>query len=210
MLTICSATRSTRSSRRFTLKVGGFILAGGRSSRFGSNKATSKFGAEQLIDRVVSALRPHVDHITIVGGDAHVAKSRGVSHLEDAVVHEGPWVAIEGVAQRCSVDVFLFAPCDLPLLTSASVGILRQTAIGRGVAVLASDEMAHWSVSGWTRERLLAAVEMARETGARSLHGAIEPLKPAHIRVPSSEMVNVNTQDDLAEAEQHLAHWKDD
>jgi molybdopterin-guanine dinucleotide biosynthesis protein A len=51
---------------------------------------------------------------------------------------------------------------------------------------------------------------MARETGARSLHGAIEPLKPAYIRVPSSEMVNVNTQDDLAEAEHHLAHWNDD
>jgi len=210
MLTICSATRSTRSSRRFTLKVGGFILAGGRSSRFGSNKATSKFGAEQLIDRVVSALRPHVDHITIVGGDAHVAKSRGLSHLEDAIVHEGPWVAIEGVAQRCSDDVFIFAPCDLPLLTSASVGILRQTAIGSGVAVLASDQMTHWSVSGWTQGRLLAAVEMSHHTGARSLRGAIEPLGPAYIRVSMSEMINVNTHDDLAEAERYLAHWNDD
>lgn len=210
MLTICSATRSTRSSRRVTLKVGGIILAGGRSSRFGSNKATSKFGAEQLIDRVVSALRPHVDYITIVGGDAHVAKSRGVSHLEDAVVHEGPWVAIEGVAQRCSDDVFIFAPCDLPLLTSKSVGVLRQMAIDNGAAVLASDHMVHWSVSAWTRERLLVAVEMAGRTRARSLRGAIEPVQPAYIRVSSSEMINVNTPEDLAEAEQHLAHWNDD
>ena len=159
---------------------------------------------------MISVVQPHVDHITIVGGDVHVAVSRGLGHLADAVVHEGPWVAIENVAHRCSDEVFIFAPCDLPLLTSASFGVLRQMAIDRGVAVLASDEMVHWSVSGWTRERLLAAVEMARMTGARSLRGAIEPVHPVYIRVPSSEMINVNTQDDLAEAEQHLAHWNDD
>ncbi len=159
---------------------------------------------------MISALQPHVAHVTIVGGDAHVASSRGLTHLQDEVAHEGPWAAIKNVALRCSDDVFIFAPCDLPLLTSASVGVLRQTAIDCGVALLASDEMAHWSVSGWTRERLLVAVEMARDTGARSLRAAIEPLEPAYIRVPSSEMINVNTPDDLAEAEQHLAHWKDD
>ena len=155
-------------------------------------------------------MRPHVDHVTVVGGNAHVAISRGVSHLEDAVVHEGPWAAIESVAQRCSDDVVIFAPCDVPLLTSATVDILRQTAIGGGVAVLASDQLVHWSVSGWTRERLLAAVELSRANSARSLRGAIEPLNPVFIRVRSSEMTNVNTRDDLAEAEQHLAHWNDD
>jgi CTP:molybdopterin cytidylyltransferase MocA len=51
---------------------------------------------------------------------------------------------------------------------------------------------------------------MERDTGARSLRAAIEPLEPAYIRVPSSEMINVNTPDDLAEAEQHLANWNDD
>jgi hypothetical protein len=45
----------------------GAILAGGRSRRFGSDKALARLGGERLIDRAAAALRPQVDRLIVCG-----------------------------------------------------------------------------------------------------------------------------------------------
>jgi GTP:adenosylcobinamide-phosphate guanylyltransferase len=42
------------------------------------------------------------------------------------------------------------------------------------------------------------------------LHAAIEPVQPSFVAVEDKEMLNVNTIDDLAEAQRYLAHLKYD
>ena len=44
----------------------GVILAGGKSSRFGTNKALSLFRGERLIERLACALRQVTDHMLMV------------------------------------------------------------------------------------------------------------------------------------------------
>lgn len=45
----------------------GAVLAGGRSSRFGSDKATALLDGQSLLDHAVAALRPHVDAVVVAG-----------------------------------------------------------------------------------------------------------------------------------------------
>ncbi len=47
------------------MKICGCILAGGRSSRFGSDKALALLGGETLLDRAIRRLAPQVDAIAI-------------------------------------------------------------------------------------------------------------------------------------------------
>ena len=47
----------------------GLILAGGQSSRFGSDKAAALHQGRPLIDHVADALRPHVDALAVAGRD---------------------------------------------------------------------------------------------------------------------------------------------
>lgn len=47
----------------------GAVLAGGRSSRFGSDKALARIDGERLIDRAVAALAPHCDAVVVIGRD---------------------------------------------------------------------------------------------------------------------------------------------
>lgn len=45
----------------------GAVLAGGRSSRFGSDKALAMLGGRTLLDHAVAALAPHCDAVVVVG-----------------------------------------------------------------------------------------------------------------------------------------------
>jgi len=45
----------------------GAVLAGGRSSRFGSDKALAMLDGRTLLDHALAALRPHCDAVIVVG-----------------------------------------------------------------------------------------------------------------------------------------------
>lgn len=49
------------------MKTLGAVLAGGRSTRFGSDKAAAMLAGHSLLDHAVAALRPHVDAVVVVG-----------------------------------------------------------------------------------------------------------------------------------------------
>ncbi len=51
----------------------GAVLAGGRSSRFGSDKALAVLDGRALIDHALAALRPHCDTLIIVGRAGGIA-----------------------------------------------------------------------------------------------------------------------------------------
>ena len=49
------------------MKTLGAVLAGGRSSRFGSDKALAMLGGRTLLDHAAATLRPHCDAVLVVG-----------------------------------------------------------------------------------------------------------------------------------------------
>lgn len=51
----------------------GAVLAGGRSTRFGSDKALAMLHGQSLLDHAVAALRPHCDAVVVVGREGGIA-----------------------------------------------------------------------------------------------------------------------------------------
>jgi len=210
MLAVRIAARSTKWTERTDLSTGGFVLAGGKSTRFGADKALAELGTRHMIDAVIGALRPVVDRISIVGGDPAIAFARHLSHIEDHEKHRGPWAALASVSAHVSDDMLVFVPCDVPLLRSETLINLREAARLHGVSVARSESMIHWSVSAWTRHRLAEATDAAATQKSSSLYSAIEPLKPDFVVVDERETLNVNTPAELAIAASNLAELSDD
>jgi len=118
-----------------------FILAGGRSSRMGRNKAWLDLAGAPLVLRIARAVEPLVSSVTVIGppaSDAGRFEAVGLAAIADRIPERaasaesssGPLGGIVTAlnATRCSWNLML--ACDLPYITTAWVEWL----LGRAVA----------------------------------------------------------------------------
>lgn len=102
-------------------RVGGIVLAGGRSSRMGSDKALLDRLGVPLVAYVASVLREAVDGPVVVvrgAGSAPVELQEGVEVVHDAVPDQGPLEGLRAGLEALDgrAEAVFVASVDLPLL----------------------------------------------------------------------------------------------
>lgn len=113
----------------------GAVIAGGRSSRFGSDKAEALWQGRPLIDHAIDALRPFADTIVLCGR-AH----GGLVTIADRPAPDmGPLGGICAALHHARTqdhDAVLTVGCDTPLLPAALFERLIGAAVPAYVAQL--------------------------------------------------------------------------
>jgi molybdopterin-guanine dinucleotide biosynthesis protein A len=99
------------------LDLAGFVLAGGRSSRMGRDKALLEFGGRPLVALAVERLRYVCSAVSILGDRADLAEYAQVLGDERAGV--GPMGGIETALDHSKHSWNLFVPVDMPFLPVA-------------------------------------------------------------------------------------------
>jgi molybdenum cofactor guanylyltransferase len=184
----------------------GCILAGGRSSRFGSDKALAMWRGKTLLSRAIERLRPQVDEVVInTNSDAPEYWAHGLAGIPDhANGFEGPlagvlagleWAGKHGASHlaTAAVDTPLF-PEDLVAVFLKKAGkkiISAQSATGLHPTfalwpVAAGPALASWLASGQSRKMTDFLKSQSFET---AMFDSVGPLDP---------FFNVNTREDLA------------
>lgn len=167
------------------MRVLGAILAGGKSRRFGSDKALARYEGQCLMAHCVEALREQVDDLIVCGREWPEL----VSLPDRPVADAGPLGGLNAALHLPGFDAVLCVPIDVHPLP----GNLRTLLEGPDGRVLASQH-----AIGFWPTRLGAALDAHLERGHRAIGGWI-----AHsgaIRVPDAELalVNINTRADLS------------
>ena len=170
------------------MKLLGAVLAGGRATRFGSDKALAALDGRALIDHAIASLTPHCETIVVVGRtEAPVAC---VPDLPFSGL--GPLGGIAGAlayAADHGFDRVLTTACDTPFLPVEVIAALRAAApayaaeaptVGLWPARLAAPLLAH----------LLADKPRAIRRWAETIGAAAV--------LPGVVLANINTPDDLA------------
>ncbi len=93
--------------------VGGFILAGGASSRMGRDKALLPVGDNFLLAYLVGILGSISQQVLVVG-PAGRYESLGFNIIEDKRLDCGPLAGIETALSNSNFDWNLILACDLP------------------------------------------------------------------------------------------------
>lgn len=164
-------------------RVLGAILAGGRSSRFGSDKAAADWRGRTLANHAADAIRGHVDAVVVIGG------SDGLPDMPRPDL--GPLGGIAGALDHAAGHGFahvLTVACDMPrvpadllerLLRRAPAFCAEAPVLGHWPAALGAQLMAHLEIGA---DR--SVIRWARTIGALPI-AAGEPI------------ANVNTREDL-------------
>jgi molybdenum cofactor guanylyltransferase len=88
-------------------KVGGFVLAGGRSTRMGRDKALLPWKGGTLLAHVAGVVREAVGNVTIIGRGAH----------PDLIPDCGPLGGLLTAFAATTAERVVLVACDMPNLT---------------------------------------------------------------------------------------------
>ena len=120
-----------------------FILIGGRSSRFGSDKAFAAFGNETLVARAVrtvnQALSPLQTNLVVSRDEQLTSQSLenvGCSIVADRRPGLGAWSGIDAALAHARTNWVLVLACDLPLISAEFLQLLAGRANGNVDAVV--------------------------------------------------------------------------
>src|ERR1035437_4945477 len=109
----------------------GFIIAGGKSSRMGADKAFLEFGGQTLLDRAVNVMSEVCDSVRIVGDPAKFTKygsTRYGSVVADIFSGCGPLAGIHAALVHSPAEVNLMVAEDMPFVSRELVAFLFATA----------------------------------------------------------------------------------
>lgn len=110
----------------------GFVLAGGQSSRMGTDKALVSFAGGPLVARAVGILRAAGVPAWIAGARSPLAGYAPV--VEDKEPGLGPLAGICAALGSCSAALGVFLPVDLPLMPASLIALLVDHARITGAA----------------------------------------------------------------------------
>jgi molybdopterin-guanine dinucleotide biosynthesis protein A len=185
----------------------GVILAGGKSSRFGSNKAFAEFKGSPLIERVADRLRSIFERIIIITNSPHEFSYLKLPIYEDPIKGLGPIGGIYAGLEAMEDETGFFVACDMPFINEKLI---------RHIVAVSNDFDAVVPKVGWKIEPLhalykkscLPAIMKLIESGLyqtiKSFNSiSVRYVAEAEIRKFDPELqsfMNVNRPDELLDA----------
>lgn len=97
----------------------GVILAGGKSSRMGQNKALMTLGGKRMVDRVLEVMRAVFDTLLLVTNTPTVYADLGVRMVPDVWAEAGALGGIYSALRHAATPYCLVVACDMPFLQAA-------------------------------------------------------------------------------------------
>jgi molybdenum cofactor guanylyltransferase len=141
--------------------VEGFVLAGGRSSRMGQDKALIQLGGRPLVQHALDILRGAGLDPRIGGARADLSAFAHVVTDEPGHAGLGPLAGIRAALAVCERRAAVFLPVDLPLIPAELIEYLIHHALITGAAVTVV------SVGGFT-QTFPAVIDRAAATHLRA------------------------------------------
>lgn len=183
-----------------------YILAGGRSSRFGSDKARALLDGEALITRLARQIEPVASRVSVVAEAADKYADLGLRTIADRRPGLGPLAGIEAAlfdAHHISDWIIIFS-CDLTAIHPAWIELLAAARRSESkVATFAEPGSRRHPFPGLYHAGLLPAVASCLEEGRLAVRSLIESVDHSDVALPSDwpQVAQVNTPEHLKRAD---------
>jgi molybdopterin-guanine dinucleotide biosynthesis protein A len=185
----------------------GVILAGGKSSRMGVNKALLEFEGEPLVQRLAQRFQRWFAQVVVVTNTPEVYAFLGLPMTGDRVPGLGPLGGLEAGLTASRFEHAFFCACDMPFVAEAFVQHLVRLAPGHEIVVPQVDgefEPMHAVYSRLLLPRIAGNLESKRLRLTSIFEGAqLRVVPEAEVRRfgdPAQLFFNCNTPAEFAQA----------
>jgi molybdopterin-guanine dinucleotide biosynthesis protein A len=160
-------------------RVTGIVLAGGRSSRFGSDKLAERIDGRTLLDSAIDGVTPASTEILVVAApDGAPALPADATLVHDPVAFDGPLAGVAAGLRAAHESIVFVVGGDMPTLVGAVVESMLAALDDPGVeaAVLEHEGQPRPLPMAVRREPALAAADVLLADGERRLRALVEAL----------------------------------
>jgi molybdopterin-guanine dinucleotide biosynthesis protein A len=187
--------------------VGAFILAGGKSTRMGTEKAFLEFAGTTLLDRTLDIARQVIDDVRIVGRAERFAIYGPIVY--DVYPDRGPLGGIHAALRSSTTTLNLVLAVDMPFIEARFLRYLVEQARANVAAVTVPFAAGRFQTLCAVYRRSFA--DLAEESLLKN-HNKIDPLFTAEntrvitqeeierLAFPAAMFDNLNTREDVERA----------
>jgi molybdenum cofactor guanylyltransferase len=195
------------------VKIAGYVLAGGRSTRFGRDKALVKVGGSPMLERMMELLESVASPVNVVAAP-NKYDSSGMRIVKDRWPGQGPLGGIltalhyTKATSECAWN--LIVACDTPFLTHEWLAFLSERArVSKAQVVIPRSANGLEPLCACWRTDGTPPLQEQFDIGVRKVTEAVKPLKLEVLdekdwnRFDIAERLfwNMNTQADYEEAQ---------
>ena len=177
----------------------GFLLAGGKSTRMGRDKALLTYEGETLAERALRKLRAVCPEVAISGGSPELSRFGRV--IPDAWPGSGPLGGIVTALEQSAHEWNLFLPVDMPFLPEEALRtMLLMGSGGGGLVTVPQVENRIHPLCGVYSKLTLPVLRAELEAGRLKMMHAIEATRSfCYMKWDHKPewFLNVNTPKDL-------------
>jgi len=177
-------------------EITGIILAGGKSSRMGTDKGLMTLHGKPMIQHIIDPMAKICQRILVVSGNP-IYGMFGFELIADEQPDYGPVMGILSGLRRSSTDLNLVLGCDAPFV---GFDLMKQLVLKSGKAdvITASSTNGLHPLIAVYRRRCIETFEEAVANDERPLKMVIKQLMVEKLIVENEHLVlNVNTRNDL-------------
>ena len=195
-------------------EVTGVILAGGMSSRFGSNKALSRFDGERLILRLCKRVGAVTDRMALITNTPEEYAFLNLDSRKDLVPRCGPIGGIYTALRTAQTPLCLCVACDMPFISPALLEYMVARSPGYDVIVPMQDGREE-PLCAVYRNTCVPAIDNRIQAGRYKITGFFDEVRvlrvaPEDAGIHDADMFfNINRPADYDEALKRLNRPED-
>jgi molybdopterin-guanine dinucleotide biosynthesis protein A len=182
-------------------EITGIILAGGKSSRMGTDKALIDVKGKKLIEYSIAVMKTICHHILISANDP-VYEEFGFPVIADNFKEIGPIAGLEACLRYSKTKINLVAPCDSPFLKSNLFSEILKNVEGYEATVPILKDGKVEPLAGYYSKEALPTIIQQIEKGDYKLQNLLKAINTKYIAITDANcLANINTPQDLGNIE---------
>ena len=183
-------------------EITGVILAGGKSSRFGKNKAFAQWKGKSFFERIFRVLKSLFSEVLLITNTPEDYIDLPLPVYCDDIPEQGPMGGIYTALLRARTDRVLVVACDLPLINGELIHTLLENYLEYEAVIPVWGDKPQY-LMGLYSKSLLPALKISLENKTLAMRDFChQNPKVRWVPITGDTLMNVNTPEDFKKLEE--------